>query len=221
MVMLGAGGLLAATSGGAAQAASAPVAVEARRWQPQFDAADSWLELPNTRHRMVFDVLTPKGAMAALDFVENFFSTNLSAYRLHPSTLGVVVILRHMATPFGFNDHIWTKYGAAFSEKLQLDAKTAIESAHGNPLNTAQSAAATKNQTPTLHSLAKLGTRFAVCGVATAGIAGMVAKLVGGNAEQIHHEFATNLIDQALMVPAGIVAVNRAQEHGYSLAYVG
>ena len=221
MVMLGTAGLVAAATAGAAQATTAPTGSKTRRWQPQFEGADRWLDLPNTQHRMVFDVLTPKGTMAALEFADNFFATNLSAYSLHPSALGVVIVLRHMATPFGYNDRIWTKYGTAFAEKLQLDAKTAIESVHGNPFNAAPSSAAEKNQAPTVQSLAHKGTRFAICGMATAGIAGMVAKFVGGNAEQIHHEFATNLIDRALMVPAGIVAVNRAQEHGYSLAYVG
>jgi intracellular sulfur oxidation DsrE/DsrF family protein len=126
-----------------------------------------------------------------------------------------------MATPFGYNDRVWSKYGAAIAQKLEFNAKTAIEAVHRNPLNARPNSAAVKNHAPTLTSLAQKVVRFAICGMATAGIAGMVAKLVGGNVGDIHHEFATNLIDSAFMVPAGIVVVNRAQEHGYALAYVG
>ena len=221
MVMLGTGGLLAAATAGVAQAATVPRGAEPQRWQPRFEGADRWLDLPHTRHRMVFDVLMPKGAMTALEFADNFFVANLSAYGVHARELGVVIILRHMATPFGFNDYIWKKYGATFAEKLQLDAMTAMEAIHGNPLDTAPTSSPEKYHAPTLVSLAQKGVRFAICGMATAWFAGTVAKLVGGKAEQIHQEFATNLVDSALMVPAGIVAVNRAQEHGYALAYVG
>jgi intracellular sulfur oxidation DsrE/DsrF family protein len=221
MMMLGTGGLLAAATAGVAQAATASPVVEAQRWRPQFEAADRWLDLPHTQHRMVFDVLTPKGAMMALEFADNFFAINQSAYGLHASALGVVIVLRHMATPMGYNDRVWKKYGAAFAEKLQLDAKTTMEAEQGNPLDRTSGGPSGKGHSPTLASLAKMGVRFAICGMATTGIAGMVAKLVGGHSEQVHHEFAMNLIDNALMVPAGIVAVNRAQEHGYTLAYVG
>jgi intracellular sulfur oxidation DsrE/DsrF family protein len=42
----------------------------------------------------------------------------------------------------------------------------------------------------------------------------------GGNAKAVDAELRSNLVPGALIVPAGIVAVNRAQEHGYSFAYV-
>ncbi len=105
MIMLGTGGFLAAATTGALQAVSVPSGAEPR-WVPQFEAADRWLDLPHTRHRMVFDVLTTKGAMAALEFADNFFAANASAYDLLPSALGVVIVLRHMATSFGYNDRV-------------------------------------------------------------------------------------------------------------------
>ena len=44
----------------------------------------------------------------------------------------------------------------------------------------------------------------------------MIARAVGGNAEAVNKELIANLVSNARMVPAGIVAVNRAQERGYS-----
>ncbi|PYS02813.1 MAG: hypothetical protein DMG12_13285 [Acidobacteria bacterium] len=38
----------------------------------------------------------------------------------------------------------------------------------------------------------------------------------GGNADAIYNELVANIVTNARMVPAGIVAVNRAQERGYS-----
>ena len=46
---------------------------------------------------------------------------------------------------------------------------------------------------------------------------GMIAEAVGGNGDAINSELIANLVRNARMVPAGIVAVNRAQERGYTL----
>jgi len=40
-------------------------------------------------------------------------------------------------------------------------------------------------------------------------------------ADDVYKEISANLMPNARLVPAGIVAVDRAQEHGYSIAYVG
>ena len=52
--------------------------------------------------------------------------------------------------------------------------------------------------------------------MATRGIAGALADVAGGNADAIYNELVANIVTNARMVPAGIVAVNRAQERGYS-----
>ena len=68
-----------------------------------------------------------------------------------------------------------------------------------------------------LASVMRLGVQFAVCNLSTHGIASMIAAATGGKADDIYKELAANLIDHARLVPAGIVAVNRAQERGYSI----
>ena len=74
------------------------------------------------------------------------------------------------------------------------------------------------NRGTTFESLAKQGVQVGVCSVATRGLAGMIAGAVGGNTDTINSELIVNLVPNARMVPAGIVAVNRAQERGYTLA---
>ena len=52
--------------------------------------------------------------------------------------------------------------------------------------------------------------------------AGMIARKVdGGDAEAIYKEMTANAIGNAHFVAAGIIAVNRAQERGYSISYSG
>jgi intracellular sulfur oxidation DsrE/DsrF family protein len=73
------------------------------------------------------------------------------------------------------------------------------------------------NRANTADSLAKLGLQFAVCSVATRAAARAISEAGGGDIEVVYKELTSNLVPNAHMVPAGIVAVNRAQERGYSL----
>ena len=72
-----------------------------------------------------------------------------------------------------------------------------------------------------LDGLLKRGVHLAVCQMATRAIAGSVARATNGNADEIFKELAANLVANAHLVPAGIVAVNRAQERGYAFVTAG
>ncbi|MBI2150296.1 MAG: hypothetical protein HYU27_06790, partial [Acidobacteria bacterium] len=67
-----------------------------------------------------------------------------------------------------------------------------------------------------LDSLIKRGVRLAVCQMATRAIAGQIARAANQETGAVFQELAANRLANAHMVPAGIVAVNRAQERGYS-----
>src|SRR3546814_21146257 len=69
-------------------------------------------------------------------------------------------------------------------------------------------------------SLAAKGARFAVCGMATQGMAAQIAKTSGKPAKTIEDELKANMIPGAVIVPDGIVAVDRAQGHGYAFVHV-
>lgn len=178
------------------------------RFQPARHATDDWFELPG-KHRFFFDALSPKGAGESLLFSSNFFGANKSGYGLENADLAVVICMRHLATPFAFNDAIWAKYGAAFSERLEFtDPKTKQA-----PIINVHSAGCAE--------AIKRGVHFAVCDMASHFFAGMAARKTGGDADAVYKELTMNTVGNCHFVPAGIVAVNRAQERGYSIAYVG
>jgi intracellular sulfur oxidation DsrE/DsrF family protein len=224
--LIGAGVILAGAGIAACSSTARGEEASAASWQPTPEPQDSWLDKPGTRHRMVFDSLSGEGGAEALDFANNFIHVNEADYGLKPEQLGVVVILRHMATPYAYNQSVWAKYGNGFAEKMKLTGDAAKAAATTNPL---LKAPPMLDPTPagmewinqnSLPDLASKGVRFAACGLATKAIAAMVAGKTG-NAAAIEAEFKSNLVPGALIVPAGISAVNRAQEHGYSFAYIG
>lgn len=212
LVRLGAGaGVVAATDIGSPLAA-AQAAPDAR-WRPARHPQDDWYDQIPGQHRFVFDTTTPDGMALALRFANNYFTANHSAYGLKDSDLAVVIIARHKSTPFAYSDAIWAKYGKELSEQAEFrDPKTKAPP----KINVYAAPADGSDQGGTMDALIKKGVHFAVCQMATRALAGKIAKATRAEADPIFKEIGTNLIPNSHLVSAGIVAVNRAQERGYS-----
>jgi intracellular sulfur oxidation DsrE/DsrF family protein len=198
---VGAASIAALAIGGRALAqtkAAAPA-----RFEPARHEKDDWMDQVPGKHRMVFDTVSATGFGDALLFANNFMTANRNDYGLQNSDLAIIVIARHISTAFGYNDAMWAKYGAQMAPMSQLDnvPKTNPRSAGGFGVDT----------------LAKAGVQFAICAMATRRIAGSIAQATGGNTDTINAELAANLVPNGRLVSAGILAVNRAQERGYTL----
>ena len=212
LARLGVGAGVVGASAVSSSAAAAQLAPDAP-WHPTRHAQDDWLEKIPGQHRFVFDTHTPDGMALALQFAGNYFTTNQDAYGLKGSDLAVVIVARHKSTSFGYNNAMWAKYGKQFSEHSGFTDPKTKEPPTVNVYLTAGNDAA---QAGRMDALIKMGVHLAVCRTASRGIAGNIARAVGADPDKILEEMAANLADNAHLVPAGIVAVNRAQERGYS-----
>ena len=157
----------------------------------------------------------PTAWLWLLRFANNYFTANENAYGLKDSDLAVVIVARHKSTSFGYTDAIWAKYGKQLSEQAEFtDPKTK----EPPKINLYAAPADGSDQSGAMDALIKKGVHFAVCQMASRAIAGRIARATGGETDAILKEIGANLIPNAHFVPAGIVAVNRAQERGYSFA---
>ena len=159
------------------------------------------------KHRLAIDTTTPDGFRNALLFASNFMATNRNDYGLQNQDLAVIVVARHQSTGYGFNNDMWAKYGASLSG-----------TAAGAPAPDAQAKEPPKANpnSASLVTLSSQGVQFAVCSMATRRLAGTIARAAGGDTDTVFAELSANVVSNARMVPAGIVAVSRAQERGYS-----
>jgi len=164
-----------------------------------------------TAHRMVFDAVSASGAEDVRHYAGNVFLANRTGYDLESRDVGVIVVLRHNATPLGYNDAMWAKYGSAFAGEMKIEPG-AQKSPTANPANAGAE---------TLDALGRQGAHFAVCAMATRRFAGIMARNSGGTVDAIVDELGKNLIANAHLTPAGIVALGRAQERGYTFGYAG
>ncbi|MCC7053417.1 MAG: hypothetical protein IT355_09120 [Gemmatimonadaceae bacterium] len=217
MARLAAG--IAAFSGTTAVAAAA--APSAGPWQPTRHPQDDWLDEIPGQHRFFFDALTPLGAGEALQFTTNFLVASRAGYQLADADNAVVICLRHWATPLAFSDAMWAKYGAVFSERSRfLDPKTSAAPTI-NVYLTKGYGLALPNREHTFTDAIGRRVQFAVCEMALRAYATMIAQAHTLPLERVVAELRASAHAGSHFVPAGIVAVNRAQERGYTIQHIG
>src|SRR5262249_51172297 len=213
-------GAAAAAAGAGAVTAGAQTPAPAR-FQSGRHAADDWMDKLPGKHRMGGDGVPPNGAREAGLVGHQLLRANKAGYQLGDADLGIIVVMRHFATPFAFTDAMWAKYGKAMSAMLEFKDPKTKEAPTTNLFNSSAYGLTLPNLGNTIDALVKRGTHFAVCDMAMHFAATQLAPAAGGDAEAIYKDFAANLVPNSHIVPAGVVAVNRAQERGYTLIYAG
>ena len=206
---------------GAAGVAIAPVAAaQGNGGEPRRYELDAWLDRPDVHHRVFIDCARPLGGVEAVHYASNILRGHTMAYGGEESDFAVVVCFRRFATPFGWGDAVWAKYGQAFNRVLNYPDPATGQAFTSNPLNSADRTDL-PNRGVTVEALGDRGVKYAVCDGATRVISGLLARTTDGDADAIYKELADSLIPNARLVPVGVLTVTRAQEHGYSLLYSG
>src|ERR1041385_8399240 len=164
--------------------------------------ADAWLDELKGQHRNIFDCVSIETGPSGWTFARNFLTANTGpVYQLKDSDVNAIVCVRHTATVFGFNDAMWAKYKLGESQKVNDGGAPATR----NP------------QSATANDLANRGVIVAVCGLGTTRIARTVASSQGLAAADVEADLRANLVTPtALVVAAGVIVTNRAQEKGFS-----
>jgi intracellular sulfur oxidation DsrE/DsrF family protein len=197
-------GLGTVAAAGALGGRSARAQEPSDSFTPLMHQQDAWMSALRGKHRIVMDVTAPDGLPDAIRFTGNLLAGHKSWWGVEEADVAIIVCLRHGATPFGYTDAIWSKYGKTIDPR-------ATPSPVANPYNSGERSA--------LADLAKRGVQFMVCGTASRGLAGRIAGS-SGDTEAVLKEMGANLIASARIVPAGVVAVVHAQERRFALVTV-
>lgn len=206
------GGLgMAALAGAAVAGSSAATAQSANgKFEPKRHALDAWMNELSGEHRVFVDTDNVQGGTNALRYALNIINAHVNAYEGKPEEMAVIICYRHASTVLGFTDAMWAKYGTVLATMGRLPPP-----AEGQPPATHD-----KNpQTAMITDMAGRGVQFAVCNSATTMMSGFIARQLELEQEAVYADLAANLIPNARLVPAGVMAVTRAQEYGYSFLY--
>jgi intracellular sulfur oxidation DsrE/DsrF family protein len=202
----------------------------ARTAAAQESGADDWVREVKGSHRCLFDFPQHKNGMPLLHIL-NYLNTYTTAYKTGPGQVGAVGTFysagSQASIPLAFNDAIWAKYGlGAYTGLKDADGKAYTRNVLNRPtpkdLHLVMQAIdspmipALADAIPALgiESLQKMGTKFLLCANAL-GIWCLELEARGkGKAQDIDKELRANLLPGVTIVPAMVIAIEKAQEAG-------
>jgi intracellular sulfur oxidation DsrE/DsrF family protein len=193
--------------------AATPIARPSPEDDPQVEA---WLNKITGKHRQVYDMPQFNGGVG-FAWSRVFYMTNAET-GVPQSDVSVVVILRHDGLPLAMTDAMWSKY--KFGEYFKInDPETNAPAVRNFMYKTP----ADKLPLPgmSIDGLMASGTLFGACNMAIKFYSGQMAKSMNMAAEDIAKEWIANLIPGMQVVPSGVWAVNRVQEHGCTYCFAG
>jgi hypothetical protein len=216
----------------AGTAAAFGVAGVSGRAEAQQDGADDWIKGVKGTHRCLFDFPQHKNGFPLLH-VLNYLNTYATAYKTAPGQVGAVGtfygIGGQSSIPLAFNDAMWAKY--ALGDYLGLkDAagkpytRNVFNKPTANDLHVLMAAI----QSPTIppfaemipnigiENLQKMGTTFLLCANAFGGWCAELEARGKGKAAVMQPDLAANLLPGVIIVPAMVIAIEKAQGAGIS-----
>jgi intracellular sulfur oxidation DsrE/DsrF family protein len=187
----------------------------------QTDDADEWFKQIKGKHRVVFDATRPHDMMP-FAWPRVFLMTN-QATGTPEKDNSVVVVLRHDAIPYAFEDRIWAKY--KFGEVFKADDPATKMPSVRNPF---AKPAPGEYKIPGfgpvpigINELQASGVLFAVCDAAMTVYSAAVADGMKLNAADVKKDWLSGLLPGIQPVPSGVWALGRAQEHGCAYIFAG
>jgi intracellular sulfur oxidation DsrE/DsrF family protein len=211
-------------------AAAAGLSMSGARAAAGESGSDDWIKEVKGSHRCLFDFPQHKNGYGLLHIL-NYLNTYSTVYKTGPGEVGAVGTFysagNQASIPLAFSDTIWAKYN--------LGVYTGLKDAEGKPYTrnvfnrpTTQDLhllmqsidlpmiPALADAMPALgiENLQKMGTKFILCANAL-GIWCLELEARGkGKAQDIEKELRANLLPGVTIVPAMVIAIEKAQEAG-------
>ncbi len=177
---------------------------------------EAWLGKIKGKHKQVFDCMMPDGGIP-LAWARVFQMTN-KAVGVADSDCSAVVILRHESIPLAMEDRLWAKYkfGEVFNLKDDGTKAPAVRNMFWKPKS---------NELPlpgmAVNELLDSGVLIGVCDMALT----VYSQIIGGqmkiNADEVKKDWVSGVLPGIEIVPSGVLAINRAQEHGCTYCWAG
>ena len=187
----------------------------------QTDDADEWFKQIKGKHRVVFDATRPHEIMP-FAWPRVFLMTNEMTGTPSKDS-SVVVVLRHDAIPYAFEDRIWAKY--KFGEMFKADDPATKTASVRNPF---AKPAPGEYKIPGfgpvpigINELQASGVMFAVCNAAMTVYSTVTADQMKMSAADVMQDWKSGLLPGIQIVPSGVWALGRAQEHGCAYIFAG
>ena len=191
---------------------------------------DAWISEVKGTHRCLFDFPQHKNGVPLLHIL-NYLNTYKEAYKAAPGSVAAVgtfyAIGGQASIPLGFNDAMWAKYGLGdYTGMKDSSGKGYTRNVLNRPTQNDAHLLIQAFQTPNIpelldavpavgiENLQKMGTKFLLCANAF-GVWCLELQARGeGKADAIQKELTANLLPGVALVPAMVIAIEKAQAAG-------
>lgn len=177
---------------------------------------EDWLGKIKGKHRQVFDSMVHDNGIP-LAWTRVFLMTN-KAVGVSENDVTAVMILRHESIPLAMEDRLWAKYkfGEVFKVTDGATKAPAVRNMFWKPK---------PNELPlpgmALNELIDSGVMVGLCDMALTVYSSIVAGEMKMNADDCKKDWLSGVLPGIEIVPSGVLAVNRAQEHGCTYCWAG
>jgi intracellular sulfur oxidation DsrE/DsrF family protein len=178
--------------------------------------SEAWLSKITGKHKQYFDATTT--GQFPMVYAMNFLNSYNDPYKIPDSQLSAVVGLRHFAIGAAMKDSMWAKYKIGeFTQTMDPETKApSLRNIFNQP-----HAGDIMFPGAAIEKLVARGVQFTACNVALTVVSSVLAKNAGVSAEAAKAEWTANLLPGVVLVPSGVLAVNRAQEKGCTYCSAG
>lgn len=180
-----------------------------------------WTSKIKGKHKMVFDATHPNG-IYPFAWPRVFLMTN-EGTGADEKDCCAVVVLRHAAIPYAFDNSTWEKYkfGEVFEAPDPKTSKPSTRNPFWKPAKGDYKVPGIGEVAIGINELQQNGVLFAVCSAAITVFTNTVADKLGMKADDVKNDWMTNLLPGIQPVPSGVWALGRAQEKGCAYVFAG
>lgn len=175
---------------------------------------EAWLTRLTGRHKQLFDSPNVNPRMFAN--VRNFLNAYHEAYGLGDRDVSALVVVYARAVPLVFGDAAW--------EALELGKRLGIKDAAGVPVKRNPFRAGSPEGVPAEMSIETLKSRGVVFILCNNSFNHFISDLVAeghGTAAELRERLLGWKLPDVPVVPAAVLAINRAQEAGLTYIFTG
>ncbi|HVF39565.1 MAG TPA: hypothetical protein VM939_06660 [Gemmatimonadaceae bacterium] len=181
-----------------------PVAARADSDTVDVAEHDAWMKSLKGKHKQFFHDLTIRDQ--AMLMANNYLDAYTEAFGAKAGEANAVIGIHGPALSMGFNDAAWAKYG--FGKMYTITDPATKEPAVRNLYATGGNLS--------IDTLQKRGVVFLMCNTALRLRSRGIAAERNESHETVYADLKASLLPGMILVPAMVVAINRAQEKGYT-----
>jgi intracellular sulfur oxidation DsrE/DsrF family protein len=169
---------------------------------------DEWMKSLKGKHRQIFHATV--AADSAMLMANNFLDAYSEAFEAKPGEVNVVIGIHSGALSIGFNDAAWAKY--SFGKSSSVTDPATKEAAVKNIF--------ARDGRLSVEESQKRGVVFLMCNTALRLRSRALATERGEPYETVYADLNASRLPGTVLVPALVVALNRAQEAGFTYVRV-